>query len=174
MKKIDWNAVEEINEFKGIVPGGYIAKITNVLDEPQKEYLRVELDIADGEYKDYYKQLAESKGFWGLTMYRSYKESALGFFKNFKSCVEKSNKGYIFDSDEKSLEGKLIGVVLGEEEYVGNDGSEKKRIRVSSTKPVDDIKAGKFKVPEIKKLDTKSVIGTMAAGSVIADEEIPF
>ena len=77
-------------------------------------------------------------------------------FKRMCSAVTKSNKGFIFDGnehcDESTLIGKKIGMILGEEEYVGNDGSTKTRLYVAREVDVADIKAGKFKVPELKKL----------------------
>lgn len=152
MRPIDWNNVEEAtSEFEKVTPGGYIAIITAVTDEPAKEYLKMELDIIDGKFAGYFTELCNAKGFWGLTLYRSYKESALGFFKAFKNCVEACNRGYIFNNDETTLKGKVIGIVLGEEEYIANDGSEKTRLYIHSTKTVDEIKEGKFKVPELKK-----------------------
>ena len=97
MRPIDWNNVEEAtSEFEKVTPGGYIAIITAVTDEPAKEYLKMELDIIDGKFAGYFTELCNAKGFWGLTLYRSYKESALGFFKAFKNCVEACNRGYIF------------------------------------------------------------------------------
>ena len=156
MKKLDLENVQEVGEFNSVVPGGYIAKIVSATDVPEKEYLKMELNIAEGDYKDYYKDLSESMKFWGLTLYRSYKESALGFFKAFKNTVEQSNDGFVYDYDEKTLEGKLVGIILGEEEYIGNDGSEKVRLKITSTKSVEDIKAGKFKIPKKKLLENST------------------
>ena len=54
---------------------------------------------------------------------KSYKPKALPMFKRFCSAVSKSNGNYVFDagvvnSDEKTLVGKLIGLIFQEEEYV--------------------------------------------------------
>lgn len=170
MRNIDWNAVEEVAEFEQIVPGGYIAMIVDAADEPSKEYIKMDLDIMDGKYAGYYNNLFDTKGFWGLNLYRSYKESALGFFKAFKNCVEDSNPGYVFNNDEKTLKGKVVGIVLGEEEYIKNDGSLNTRIYVAATKTVDDIKAGKFKVPALKKLPEN----TAPSGFTPSNERTPF
>ena len=172
-------------ESKRLSAGGYICKYTVVQDNPSKEYLYMEFDIADGEYKGYYKDLAERLDFWGGKCYRSYKEKALPMFKRMCSAVTKSNKGFIFDGDEHcdetTLIGKKVGLILGEEEYIGNDGSTKTRLYVVREVAVDDIKEGKFKVPELKRLE-----GSVATTTPKADdskfmnvpegqeEEIPF
>ena len=170
MRNIDWNAVEAVAEFEQIVPGGYVAMIVDAADEPSKEYIKMDLDIMEGKFAGYYNNLFDTKGFWGLNMYRSYKASALGFFKAFKNCVEASNPGYVFNNDEKTLKGKVVGIVLGEEEYIKNDGSLNTRIYVAATKPVDDIKAGKFKVPALKKLPEN----TAPSGFNPSNESTPF
>ena len=161
--------------------GGYVCKYTDVQDDPKKEYLYMEYDIAEGEFEGYYEDLEDRLGFWGGRCYRSYKEKALPMFKRMCSAVTKSNKRFIFDgnehADEKTLIGKLVGMVLGEEEYIGNDGSLKTRLYVVREIPVDDIRDGKYKVPELKKLgqttsDTKK--DDFMNVPEDSDEETPF
>ena len=165
--------------------GGYICRYTDVKDEPKKEYLYMEFDIAEGEYEDYFADLEERAGFWAGKCYRSYKEKALPMFKRMCSAVTKSNKRFIFDgnehADEKTLIGKYVGILLGEEEYVGNDGSIKTRLYVVREMDVADVKAGKFKVPELKKLEnaTSNVSATKSEDGFMNipdtnDEETPF
>ena len=101
-------------DFPTVEPGGYICRIMNVEDKPDKEYLMIDLDIAAGIYKDYYKDLAARASFWGCTTYWSYKESNLPYFKGNVTSVEESNQGYTFsDQNEKDLIGKLVGAVFG-------------------------------------------------------------
>lgn len=106
-------------------------------------------------------------------------------FKRMCSAVTKSNKRFIFDgnehSDEKTLIGKYVGMLLGEEEYVGNDGSIKTRLYVVREMDIADIKEGKFKVPELKKLTnaTSNASATKSDDSFMnipenSDEETPF
>ena len=153
-------SVQEAGDCKRLPAGGYICKYTNVEDNPQKNYLYMEFDIAEGEYKDYYKELEERLDFWGGRCYRSYTEKALPMFKRMCSAVTKSNKGFIFDGndhcDESTLIGKKVGMILGEEEYIGNDGAKKTKLYVAREVDVADIKAGKFKIPAIKKLEESS------------------
>lgn len=170
MRNIDWNAVEEVMEFEKVTPGGYVAKIVGVEDVPGKEYLKMEIDIVEGKFAGYFSALFEDKGFWGLNLYRSYKSNALGFFKSFKNQVEESNPGYVFTNDESTLKEKYIGIIIGEEEYIGNDGNEKVRVYIHSTKPISHIREGKFKVPETKKLDRSDVPSGFSAN----DNDTPF
>lgn len=110
-------------DFPTLDPGGYICRIVNVEDKPDREYLLVDLDIAAGVHKDYYKDLHARAGFWGCSMYWSYKESNLPYFKGSVTAVEDSNQGYTFsDQSEKDLIGKLVGAVFGEEEYMSGAG----------------------------------------------------
>lgn len=175
MEKIDLTNVQEQKESKRIVAGGYIAQIKSCYDNKEKQYLEMELDIIDGEYKGYYQDLFTMKGFWGLKYWASYKETALGMFKSFVTKVNESNVGLGFQdttSDEKSLIGKSIGIVLGAEEYVGNDGANKVRLKVAKVLSVDDIKNGNFTIPELKTLAPAVVDTTMVDDG--ADSDLPF
>ena len=152
MKKINWNEVEDAREYDRVAPGGYICVITAVQDVPEKEYLKIEYDIADGQYKGHYKGLYDNAGFWGGNFVKSYKQKALPFFKAFLTAVGNSNSGFKFNDDENTLKGKFVGLVLGEEEYKANDGSVKTRLYVSEIHSISKIKNGEFKVPSMKKL----------------------
>ena len=183
MRQVNLENVQEAGDYTRLLAGGYVCKYTKVEDVAEKEYLYMEFDIADGEFKEYFKELEKSVGFWGGKVYRSYKESALPMFKRMCSSVAKSNPGFVFDggkqnSNEKTLVGKFIGIVLGEEEYIGNDGSTKKRLYVYRECDINDIKKGNFKVPELKKLKeagsptpTNTEFVNVQDGS---EEEIPF
>lgn len=192
MRQVNLENVQEAGEFERLGAGGYVCKITKVTDVPVNEntgkgdYLQIEYDITEGEHKDYYKHMQESLDFWGGRYIRSYKEKALPMFKRMCSAISKSNPGFVFDggkqnSDEQTLVGKYVGLVLAEEEYIGNDGSKKTRLYVNSEKDIKDIRSGNFKVPEIKKLknDGGTTQAKTDANGFInipdgADEEVPF
>lgn len=184
MQPINMVNVQEAGTGTGLKPGGYVCKITNVEDVQDKQYLLVEYDIAEGEYKDYYKKLQESYNFWGGSMYKSYKEKALPMLKRFCSAVTKSNPGYIFDagaqnSDEKTLKDKLIGLVLYQEEYIKNNGDVGTRLKVDYETEVEKIRKGDFKVKPLKELppDQKPKKATNTDFVNVPDgmqEEIPF
>ena len=151
MRNIDWNKVEEAKEFEPLKEGGYVAVIKNAEDNPDKEYLRISYDIAEGEFKNYYENLYKAKQFWGGNFYRSYKDSAKGFFKAFLNAVKQSNVGFVFNNDETNLRDKFVGIVLSKEEYVGNDGTIKTRLYVSTVTSVENIKKGKYSIKPLKK-----------------------
>lgn len=173
MKNINWDRVEEVQEFEKVPPGGYICGITAVKDEPEKEYLIIEYDIAEGKFKGYYKQLYDSKGFWGGSFLKSYKEKAQPFFKAFITALEKSNKDFKFNNDETKLKGKFIGLVLAEEEYKANNGEIKKRLYVAQIHSTEKIKNGEFTVPALKRLNVKNtdIFDNFAQSD---DEKLPW
>ena len=186
MKRIEnYESVQASSgEFARPIAGGYICKIVNVIDVPIDEmtgkgdYLRIEYDIADGDLKGYYKeQFDKWGGTWKASFVRSYKEKALGMFKHFTNCVESCNAGFEWDWNETALIGKVVGLVLGEEEYENSMGSVKTKLVVKEVKTIEEIKAGNFKIPDPKKLEKSS----SASGSDVVfipliedDEDLPF
>jgi len=151
-----WESVEESGNFDSIKPGGYVAVIKNIEDDSDKECLRISYDIAEGKFKNYYMSLYNSQNFWGGNFFRSYKESAIGFFKGFITAIEKSNPTYRWDWNEQGLKGKLIGIVLQEEEYIPQQGKYAGQVRtrliVQEVHSVDKIRKGDYTVKEKKSL----------------------
>ena len=176
MKAIDMTNVKEAGDFSRPSAGAYICTLEKVEDISDKEYLKVTFDIAEGEFKGYYSKMREDHPDWTWSgVYcRSYKEKALGMFKRFCSAISKSNGNFIFDgntvnSDEKTLAGKKVGIVLQEEEYYGNDGEKRTRLIVQKEFPVSEIAIQK--VPKKKELKEE----TTAAGTPEGiPDEIPF
>lgn len=178
MKKINWKNVEEAKEFEKLPAGGYVCGITAVEDVPEKEYLRIEYDIAEGEFKNHWRDLYTNHGFWGGNFIKSYKEKAMPFFKGFLTAIENSNPGFsadYFDNDESELKRKLIGLVIGLEEYKANDGKIKTRTYVDSVRSVDSIKKGDFEVPELKKyLAEETKVNDSGFMPVESNDDLPF
>lgn len=160
MRRINWNEVQETKEFSYPTPGGYIARIHSVQDVEHKEYLLIDWDFAEGPFQGANQGTWQRKNFWPYSMRRSYKDSALGFFKAFKTHLEESNPGYFFDEGNlQAMRGKFVGVILGEEEYRANDGTIKTRLSVVNTRSVRSIREGDFKVPELRKLKAPAASG---------------
>lgn len=184
MKKIEnFEQVKASGEFDSLKPGGYIGVIYKAEDESEKEYLKVSFDIAEGEFADYYKNLYSQFNFWGGVFIRSYKEKALSMFKGFIKAVEESNVGYVWNWDESTLKGKKVGLILQEEEYVPTGGAHagelRTRLIVQKVVNVETIKSGKYKVPELKKLDkytapTVQNQPTAPKPVNISDDSLPF
>lgn len=145
--------------FEKLPPGGYVCtikKVTNHHDE-LKPYLHIVYDIREGRYADYYADEWGQANEWAHDNRHYYSDAALGMFKGFLKAVDESNNTHFADEadqdwDEQRLVGKAIGYVIGEEEYEGNDGSIKTRLRVRSTKNISQIREGKYKQPELKKV----------------------
>lgn len=177
MKKIDFSSVQEVTESNRPGGGGYLCRIIKAEDVPDKEYLRLEYDFADGQFKGYYQYRKDQYGYWGGHYIRSYKEKALPFFKRMLSAVGKSNNDFIWKDDEHDLEGKLVGLVLGEEEYEANDGTIKTRTYVDREISLEDLQNKKFKVPEkkclVREAETTGNEGFMPIPDNIPDG-IPF
>lgn len=176
MKNVDWNTVQD--EIRSPAPGGYAAKITRVEDNEEKEYLKIEWEFADGEFKGVNQETYDAFGFWPLSFVCSYKQKALRFFKGFKTAVELSNRNYVFNNDPQSLVGKFVGVVLGEEEYINKKGETKVRLYVAEKRSGKAIRDGDFKIPELKKLSHTAAPVPSPAGNFTVleddDAELPF
>ena len=147
-------------EFERPGNGGYVLEIVAVTDVPydatkgKGDYLRIDYDIAVGDFKGYYTKQNErfGGGKWFANVIKSYKEKALGMFKHFTNCAEESNPGFKWNWQEQALVGCRFGATLQEEEYEKQDGSIGTRLVVKDIKTVKQIMDGDFKVPATKKL----------------------
>lgn len=154
-------------DFKNIVPGGYVCKIVNVRQETCGKWqtLKVAIDIAEGEFKDYYRQRynqfkeQDPNAKWGgtFTVFLPLNDNSeqdkrtKQAFKRFTTSVEKSNDGYKWAWDESTLKGKLFGGVFGREQYLSN-GTPKFATKCRFANSVDTIRKGNFKIPNDKLL----------------------
>lgn len=178
MKPIkDFDKVQASGEFERLPAGGYVIRITGAADVVDdhgnlKEYLRIVYDIAEGPETGRYKNETADNDY-RHSFIRSYKDKALGMFKAFTNALEESNPGYKWDWNEAALAGKILGVVIGYEEYEANDGSVKERQRIASCISADRVREGDFKVPELKKL--KADKNAIPEGfTALTDADLPF
>lgn len=162
MKKIDnFDKIQENGgSFKRIPDGAYIVGIKKVTDNPDKNYLRMELDVCRGGYKNWYQKLYDADKretkYWPRdgVLVRSYSDKALPFFKGFITSVTKSNKNFNWEWDEQKLVNKVFGVVIGTEEYERQNGGIGKRPYIASVHSVETIEKGEYEIPALKKLTT--------------------
>ena len=165
MKKInDFDKVQENGGgFKRIPDGAYIVGVKKVEDVSDKEFLRLELDICKGEYKNWCQQQYDADNretkYWPRdgVLVRSYKERALPFFKGFITAVTKSNPKFEWKWNEQDLKNKVFGVVVGTEEYLKKNGGVGTRPYIDSVHSVEAIEKGDYTVPDVKKLDPTKV-----------------
>lgn len=73
-------------------------------------------------------------------------------FKRFITSVEKSNEGYVWNWDEKSLKGKAFGGIFGREEFITKEGDRKFAVKCRFPRSIDSIRSGNYKIPEDKLL----------------------
>lgn len=165
MRKIsNWEKITVSTNFQKLSPGGYICGIREVVDVPEKEHLKIEYDIIEGDNKGYFtKQFKEDtrkdkKWPNAGTFYRSYKESSQSTFKGFITSIEKSNPDFKWNWDESKLKNKKVGLVIGEEEYLNQKGQVRIANKVRNVRSVDAIKEGNFQIPEIVKLENTKVL----------------
>lgn len=169
----------EQSQYDDIPAGGYICTIVDAELEEEKEYVRLDLDVAEGEYKGYFQALEDRANFWGLQYYASFKESQISRFAKLCTCLDACNPGFTFDPfsakgvDVSILKGKKVGVVIGKEEYKNRNGEIREKNRVINITETKKIHEKKFKIPPLKKLDTSKDSGFVTVPDD-APDEIPF
>lgn len=170
--------------------GGYVAKIMDatVIDYSWGSVLKVDFDIAEGDYKnffanDYRNNTNDDKKWRGS--YRinipdernQYFDSQRKSFNNFIACLEETNSGFHWDWDESKLKGKGIGVLFRNKEWEYNDstGWTTECCAVTTAK---DIREGNFKMPKDKPLKAKTASTGAYSASAFApvedDSDLPF
>lgn len=165
-KPKDWDTAQAYTgERQGVTPGGHIVRIQSVREEKSrnnKPMLVVYFDIEEGgELDGFYKRRYEaakkqnSDAKWpGVIRYMLYAKDGVNtnsFFKGFTKAVEESNAGYYWNFDERSMTGKLVGMVFGEEEYRKMDGSIGTAVKAQQARSVQAIRDG-VAIPEKKLL----------------------
>ncbi len=155
MEKIEnWNEVEAkgMEDFKPLPKGAYecIIKEAEIYESTQpgkegKKSFRVAVDIANGEYKNYYQKRYDSNNNsnkkWdnNATRYLAYEGENVAYFKGFITAVENSNAGYKWDWEESKLIGKKICGVFQYEEYEKQDGTKAIKVRLSKFRSLDKM-----------------------------------
>ena len=167
----------EVGESKKLPTGGYVCKIISVKTQntktTNKPMLVLAIDIAEGEFKGYFRKKFENdqnynkdtaKWSNNAVYYQPCFEAegrVSSYFKGLIQAIEKSNAGFVAIKkdangkahfEENSLKGKLCGFLFGEEEYLKNDGSIAKTVRVKFPRSADDIREKNFEIPKVKEL----------------------
>lgn len=153
MEKIQgWETVEAkgMDDFKALPIGAYECVIVGAAvhknEETGKQSFKVAVDIASGEYKDYFKKRFDantnSNKKWdnNAVRYLGYEGESVSFFKGFITSVENSNTGYKWDWEESKLKGKKICGVFQYEEYEKQDGSRGVKVRLNKFRSLDKMK----------------------------------
>lgn len=153
MEKINgWETVEAkgMEDFKALPIGAYecviVGAMVNHNEQSGKNTFKVAVDIATGEYKDYFKKRfdnntnSDKKWDSNAVRYLAYEGDNVAYFKGFITCVENSNVGYKWDWDETKLKGKKICGVFLYEEYEKQDGTKAVKVRLNKFRSLDKLK----------------------------------
>lgn len=187
MKKIQGydEAQAYTGESRTLPAGKYICEIKGakvVKTSTGKEQFVLQLDIAEGEYKDHYSNLyaanierngTDAKWNNGGLFRQGYEGKQLPFFKGMITCIEESNEGYEWNWDEKTLKGKKIGVLFGREQYMMN-GQKKWATKARAVRSIKGLEMSE--IPQDKLLDG-STSGFDTSGfdnEDVSEEDLPF
>lgn len=168
-KPKNWENVQAFTDRPKLPVGAYVCRVKQavVQDTNYGPQLCLLFDIEDGEYTGFYaddfaanqRQDKKWKGVlrqWLPKDDGSEKDEwTKSSFKALTAAIEDSNRGYTWDWEEKSLAGKLIGIIFRNEEweYEGKTGWTVRPFKATS---VDAVQDGNFTVPKDKPLKNKS------------------
>lgn len=153
MEKINnWDEVEAkgMEDFRTLPIGAYECVIKEAgeytSEQSGKTSFKVAVDIATGDYKDYYQNRFDNntndnkKWDNNATRYLAFEGDNVAYFKGFITCVENSNPGYKWDWDETKLVGKKVCGVFQYEEYENQEGKKGVKVRLTKFRSLDKMK----------------------------------
>lgn len=164
-----WENASSFGDFKSLKAGVYKCEIKGAEELTStngKKFIKVSIDIAEGEFKNYFAEKYEKdtrpdkkwSGIWNI-FEEGYEPGSVNTkLKGLITSVERSNPGFIWDWNEQKLTNKVLGIVFRDEEFKASDGSIKSSAKPFYAVPLDDI--GTTKVPEPKLLEGE--IGSIA------------
>lgn len=182
MRKIEWNDVTSTSDggFSQLPAGPYVARIVEMVDNDQRQYVEVIFDIAEGEHAGYYSDSWGKEHPYAHHFFLSYKDTALGMLKGRLESIQASNPGFdpfaAWDAERLELfAGRLVGVNIQEEEYERKDGSVGTRLSVCQVVPAQDVRDGKVKARPRKELAIRPAgAGGGSDARKVDDQPIPF
>ena len=168
--------------------GGYVIKILKAEEAVYPgggSSLKLSFDIAEGEYKDFYKKNYDMqmepkkwKGIYSFSIPNERTEER--YRKAFESriaCITESNPGYEWDWNEAGLKNKTVGAVFGNQEYDFN-GSHGFFTKCFGLREAQAIREGRFKTPKDRLLQQeRKEYGDgnfMPVNDSAEDDDMPF
>ena len=150
IKDFDKVEAKGMDDFRGLPIGAYECVImdarVNHNEQSGKDTFKVSVDIASGEFKDYFRKMYENdtridrKWNNNAVKYLSYTGDNVAFFKGFIKTIENSNIGYVWDWDETKLKGKKVCGVFQYEQYEKQDGTKALKVRLTKFRSLDKLK----------------------------------
>ena len=177
--------------------GGYICKVMDVKymegQGDNSDQIKIMFDIEEGDFKGYFKKKYEANtnedkkwpGTASIWVPKDDGSEKDGWTKNafarWTNAFEESNKGYVWDWDEKKWKNKVIGIAFGETGTVIN-GKEILYTEARHAESTESIKADTYYHEKFKAKngyngnqqatsDNKDDFLDVPAGT---DEKIPF
>jgi hypothetical protein len=184
--------------------GVYVGKVLGAKVETQNisgldvDRLVLQLDVAEGDYKDHYKKVyevskggmypAKFKGIFRITIPQAgdqYEAMNKRILQGAAWALEESNIGYKWDFDETKLKGLSVGFSVRDADYLVEDSDGVRKVtstEICRLESVKEVKAGTVKPPkkrELKdaqkqKLEQYNASTHANYTEVEADEELPF
>ena len=182
-------------EVERIAPGGYICYIRGARVETittrrgESERIAISLEICEGPYTGFFQKRfdemhnsntnGETRWPCVFTQFLLDRDgNASPYFKGTIQAIVESNPGYNWNWDEKTLNGKRVGVIFGEEEFMGSDGQVRTTVRPRWFRSADKVRAGDYKIPEKRGLRQEQAAAVTAGLKDITgtdeDDELPF
>lgn len=162
IKDFDKIEAKGMDDFRGLPIGAYECVImdarVNHNEQSGKDTFKVSVDIASGEFKDYFRKMYENdtridrKWNNNAVRYLAFTGDNVAYFKGFIKTIENSNVGYTWDWDETKLKGKKVCGVFQYEEYEKQDGTKGIKVRLSKFRSLDKMKEIEVQ-NSVKKLD---------------------
>lgn len=150
IKDFDKIEAKGMDDFRGLPIGAYECVImdarVNHNEQSGKDTFKVSVDIASGEFKDYFRKMYENdtridrKWNNNAVKYLSYTGDNVAYFKGFITTIENSNANYKWDWDETKLKGKKVCGVFQYEEYEKQDGTKGIKVRLNKFRSLDKMK----------------------------------
>lgn len=164
MSQKAWDEVKDSSNRKYLLDiGTYVCAIKDYKDFENDEYVAFNYDVVEGDNAGFFSKMFKEdeekykdKAFWKGSFTRSYNEKSEAYWKAFVTSVEKSNKKFIWNPENPDLnvfKNKYIGLVIGQKEYIGNNGKVYKKNYIDSVHSVERIKSGGIELPELKKVE---------------------
>ena len=191
--KANRDNAKQTTSFEILPKDAYVCKIIKAVEVQNKSgkgsHIEIGFDIAEGEYKDFYKKQFEAntnedKKWPADARYcinvpnDDSAEWQIQQWDTFWTNVEDSNEGYVFNGDGDKLKNKLFGGLfhIEQSEYEGNIYD---HTRLKWTRPAQDIRDNKYgKLPKDKLIESNGAAKTDSDGFMnipeAIEEEIPF
>lgn len=161
----NWNEVKEFSDRPKLPVGAYVCRVKKVVVQSTDygDQLCILFDICEGAFKDFFQKdfeanTMEDKKWKGVLRQWLPKDDGSekdewtkSSFKGMITSFEKSNPGYLFDWNEASLVGKLVGILFRNEEW-DYDGKTGWAVRPFRALSIDSVRSGDFTIPKDKPL----------------------